>query len=106
MKDYVEMDHLTKFEAFMWKRDQGINIKTRVKNSYKWLRFLDNVPQNHINSQSSFYEQTVIFLLAVFQIVSEWPDFTVVTELQNDFIEEFWNSPSSLCKLKWPTMLH
>lgn len=35
MKDYVEMDHLTKFEAFMWKRDQGINIKTRVKNSYK-----------------------------------------------------------------------
>ena len=31
MKDHVEMDHLTKFDAFMLNRDQGMNLWTWFK---------------------------------------------------------------------------
>ena len=90
MKDHVEMDHLTQFDAFMLNRDQamdpGWKFKQMSLNSWQ-------CPQNHVNSHF-FFTVSVLFIkmgkhsdfpLSYFQIVSEWLDFTV-TKLQNVYM--------------------
>ena len=49
MKDHVEIDHLTKYDAFRVNRDQVMDYETWLKIHTNISNF-DSVPQNHINS--------------------------------------------------------
>ena len=49
MKDHVEIDHLTKYDAFRMNRDQVMDLEIWFKSIQKSL-ILTQHPQNHINS--------------------------------------------------------
>ena len=73
MKDRVEMDHLTKFDAFMWKRDQGMGL-------YVWFKIYTNV-SNFLTAFSK------IFHSCIMASCSSNSKFANVASV-NEFIEE------------------
>ena len=94
IKDYVEIDHLTKYDAFRVNRDQvmvleiwlcsksvqtSLILRQRPPKPYKLLKFfMISLILFKMGKHSDFH-------LSFIQIVGAWQDFTVVRKLVKNF---------------------